>query len=41
MRNKNNGGFDEKIGMLHCFVVEHCQGAVLLVDRSYWNQGSV
>jgi hypothetical protein len=31
---KKNERLDEKVGMLHCFVVEQWQAVVLLVDRS-------
>jgi hypothetical protein len=34
MQEKMNEGLDEKVGMLHCFVVEQWQDVVLLVDRS-------
>ncbi len=32
---KSNERFDERVGMLHCFAVEHWQDVVLLDDRSY------
>ncbi len=38
---KKNERLDEKVGMLHCFVVKHWQDVVLLVDRSDCGQGSV
>ncbi len=31
---KNNERLDEKVGLLHCFVVEQWQDVVLLVDLS-------
>ncbi len=33
--------FDEKVGMLHCFVGEHCQDVLLLEDRSDRLEGTV
>jgi hypothetical protein len=39
MRNKKNERLDEKVGMLHCFVVEQWQDVVLLVDQSDCGQG--
>jgi hypothetical protein len=32
---------DEKVGMLHCFVVQQWQDVLLLVDRSDCRQDSV
>jgi hypothetical protein len=32
---KKNERFDEKVRMLHCFVVEQWRDVVLLVDRSH------
>jgi hypothetical protein len=31
---KKNEGFDEKVGMLHCFAVEQWRDVVLLYHRS-------
>jgi hypothetical protein len=36
-----NERLDKKVGILHCFVVEHCQDVALLVHRSDWRRGSV
>jgi hypothetical protein len=33
MQEKMNEGFDEKVGMLHCFVVEQWRDVVLLHHR--------
>ncbi len=40
-RNKKNKRFDEEVGMLHCFVEEHCQNVVLLHQRSDCQRGPV
>jgi hypothetical protein len=36
---KKNERFDEKVGMLHCFVVEQSQDILLLVGRFDCSQG--
>jgi hypothetical protein len=36
---KKNERFDEKGGMLHCFVVTQWRDAVLLHSPSNWRQG--
>jgi hypothetical protein len=41
LKRKKNERFDEKVGMLHCFVVEQWRDVVLLADRSYRREGPV
>jgi hypothetical protein len=36
---KKNERFDEKVGMLHCFVVEQWRDVVLLHHGSDWRGG--